>query len=170
MENIKEVANYLIESYEAFDEKPFDNSELLLHKLIYFSQRESIAITGEKLFNENIEGWRYGPVVPKLRFFFNNFSCKNSDYNLSETAKYIIDNVIAQYHKYKPEDLVDLTHDEYSWKVSRENLNVNERGNVLLKYEDIVEDAKNVRIYDHIYDMYIDEFEDVDEENAIFGF
>ncbi|EZR37161.1 hypothetical protein W392_00848 [Staphylococcus aureus VET0053R] len=33
--------------------------------------------------------------------------------------------------------------------------------------EDIKEDANKIRLYDYSYDMYIDEFEDLDEEEFI---
>lgn len=53
---------------------------------------------------------------------------------------------------------------------SRINLNNNEMGNREITPEDIIEDAKCVRLYDHVYDMYIDEFEDLNEEEVHLGF
>lgn len=53
---------------------------------------------------------------------------------------------------------------------SRINLNNNEIGNREITPEDIIEDAKNIRLYDHVYDMYIDEFEDLNEEEVHLGF
>ncbi len=38
-----------------------------LHKLLYFAQRESLAITNEPLFEENFEGWKYGSVSREVR-------------------------------------------------------------------------------------------------------
>ena len=38
-----------------------------------------------------------------------------------------------------------------------------ENGNQRLKLEDIREDAKKVRPYDHVWDMYYDEFEDAED-------
>ena len=40
----------------------------------------------------------------------------------------------------------------------------NENGYVDLNLDDIREDAKKVRPYDHVWDMYYDEFEDASEE------
>jgi len=48
----------------------------------------------------------------------------------------------------------------------RINLNNNEIGNREITPEDIIEDAKSIRLYDHVYDMYIDEFEDLNEEEV----
>ncbi|MFY2152552.1 hypothetical protein ACOSZA_06315 [Mammaliicoccus sciuri] len=49
-------------------------------------------------------------------------------------------------------------------------MNNNEMGNREITPEDIIEDAKCVRLYDHVYDMYIDEFEDLNEEEVHLGF
>jgi gp27 len=53
-----------------------------------------------------------------------------------------------------------LTHKETSWLNSRKGLKKEENGNVKIKMEDIREDAKKVRPYDYMWDMYYDEFED----------
>lgn len=49
---------------------------------------------------------------------------------------------------------------------SRINLNNNEIGNREITLKDIIEDAKSIRLNDHVYDMYIDEFEDLNEEEV----
>ncbi|MCP1287319.1 hypothetical protein NK211_07890 [Mammaliicoccus sciuri] len=49
-------------------------------------------------------------------------------------------------------------------------MNNNEIGNREITPEDIIEDAKSIRLYDHVYDMYIDEFEDLNEEEVHLGF
>ncbi|MFV5768654.1 hypothetical protein [Mammaliicoccus sciuri] len=45
-------------------------------------------------------------------------------------------------------------------------MNNNEIGNREITLEDIIEDAKSIRLNDHVYDMYIDEFEDLNEEEV----
>ena len=44
MESILNVASYIIKKYEG------NIDEMKLHKLLYFIQRESLAMTGEFLF------------------------------------------------------------------------------------------------------------------------
>lgn len=168
MATIKDFARYLIHSYEVYSRSQFDNnSELKLQKLMYLAQRESLALTGKPLFNEPFEGWRHGPVLPQLRFFFfedyepYSIDVKNK---LTETERYVIDSVVYQYGKYEAWSLADLTHREKCWLKSREGLSSNEIGNNLITYEDIREDAKKVRLYDHVYDMFVDEFEDFTDE------
>lgn len=168
MTKITEIAKYLIKSYEVNNNAEFEKSELKLQKLMYFAQREAIAITGEPLFEEQFEGWQYGPVLTDLRHYFEEDQSKIT-INLDETTKYIIDNTVTRYGKYEPWYIANLSHKETSWKNSRKGLSENEKGNNLIKLEDIKKDAENVRLYDHLYDMYIDEFEDADEENMHFG-
>lgn len=168
MTRITELAKYLIKSYETNNNAEFEKSELKLQKLMYFAQREAIAITGEPLFENQFEGWQYGPVLTELRHFFEEDQSK-SVIDLDETSKYIIDNTVTRYGKYETWYIANLSHKETSWKNSRKGLSDNEKGNNLIKLEDIKKDADNVRVYDHLYDMYIDEFEEADEENMNFG-
>lgn len=168
MSKIFDVANYIILAYENQTATRYDNSELKLQKLMYLCQRESLLLTGEVLFDDNFEGWKHGPVLPALRHFFDeDYRPINSeeDLNLTDKDKYIINNVIGQYGMYEAWYLANLTHDEISWKNSRVGLSDDEEGNNILAIEDIIEDAKNVRPYDYIFDMYLDEFEDLEEED-----
>ena len=59
------------------------DSELKLQKLVYLCQRV-IRINREKLFEENIEGWKHGPVIPELRFYDFNFIPSFENINISE--------------------------------------------------------------------------------------
>jgi len=53
-----------------------------------------------------------------------------------------------------------LTHKEISWLNSRKGLKKEENGRIKIQTEDIREDAKKVRPYDYVWDMYYDEFDD----------
>ena len=58
MEKITDVAQFFFGEYRKMSGEVID--EMKLHKLLYFAQRESIAITGQPMFNEMFEGWKYG--------------------------------------------------------------------------------------------------------------
>ena len=60
-----DVAQCIFTEYKSISGKTID--EMKLHKLLYLSQRESIAITNEPMFKENFEGWKYGPVCREVR-------------------------------------------------------------------------------------------------------
>ena len=66
MVKIVDVAAYVIEKYEELTGERLD--EMKLHKLLYFTQRESFAVAGRPAFDGEFEGWKFGPVsreVPK---------------------------------------------------------------------------------------------------------
>lgn len=65
MENILNIAKYILDEYKKISGTPID--EMKLHKLLYFTQRESLAITGEAMFVETFEGWKFGPVSRLVR-------------------------------------------------------------------------------------------------------
>ena len=55
MQSIINVAQYV---YDRYKQETGDNlDEMKLHKLLYFAQRESLAITDEPLFKEEMQGW-----------------------------------------------------------------------------------------------------------------
>lgn len=68
MERIIDVAQYIYDEYKRQSGEVID--EMKLHKLLYFAQRESLAITNTPMFNEKFEGWKYGPVSEKVRRCF----------------------------------------------------------------------------------------------------
>ncbi|MBC2180181.1 DUF4065 domain-containing protein [Listeria booriae] len=164
MKDVKTLARYLIYSYENYTKSIFEPSELKLQKLMYFAQRQSLALTGEPLFENEIQGWVHGPVVTELRHFLEEGYTPYQNEAISETDKYILDNVVNTYGKFEAWSLRDMSHAETSWKKSREGLADNQYGSNTIAIDDIRKDAEGVRIFDHQYDMYIDEFEDFDDE------
>ncbi|MBJ6744910.1 hypothetical protein JEQ21_00305 [Streptococcus sp. 121] len=50
-----------------------------------------------------------------------------------------------------------------SWRNSREGLNDSKSGNKIISKDDIRKDSEEVRVYDSLYDMYLDEFEEFEE-------
>ena len=41
-------------------------TQMKLHKLLYYAAGWHLGFTGEPLFDEDIEAWQYGPVVPSI--------------------------------------------------------------------------------------------------------
>lgn len=158
MERAIDVAQYIYEEYKKIACEPIDN--LKLQKLLYFAQRESIAITNTPLFSDTLEGWRYGPVCREVWSSFSPHGILGGNSHISHEAKYIINNIIQEYGILESWKLSELSHNEISWKNARRGLEVVENGNTPLKLSDIREDARKVRPYDYVWDMYYDEFED----------
>ncbi len=161
MEKIINVAQYVFTMYKKITGEVID--EMKLHKLLYFAQREALAITNEPLFEGEFEGWKYGPVCKEIRNSITQDGILDYDSDVSDECKYIINNIILEYGALASWKLSKLSHQEISWKNARIGLPEGVNGNKKLKLEDIREDAKKVRPYDHVWDMYYDEFEDVEE-------
>lgn len=161
MESILNVANFIFEEYKKIANTVID--EMKLHKLLYFAQRECLAITNEPLFNESFEAWQYGPVCPLVRSYYtrDGIMCDGLK-SISSTSAYIVKNVILQYGCYSSWKLSELSHKEISWKNARNGIPLNERCCKTLSLDDIRKDAEHVRPYDSLYDMYYDEFDDVE--------
>lgn len=160
MEKIINVAQYVFSEYKRITGEVID--EMKLHKLLYFAQRESLAITNEPLFEGEFEGRKYGPVCKEIRNSITQDGIIDCDSDISDECKYIVNNVILEYSSLASWKLSELSHKEKSWINSRIGLHDGENGNRKLKLEDIREDAKKVRPYDHVWDMYYDEFEDAE--------
>ncbi len=162
MDTIIDTASYIIKKYREITGENLD--KMKLHKLLYFTQREAFAITGQPAFEGILEGWKYGPVSPEVNKIYNRkkFSVKTKD--ISDKLKYIINNVILEYGSLASWKLSEISHKETSWLNSRQGLKNTENGSNPLKLSDIREDAKKIRPYDHVWDMYYDEFEDYDDQ------
>ncbi len=102
-----------------------DISNLKLNKLVYISVGFSLAILDKDLFKEDIEAWRYGPVIPSLYHEFKGYGAtiirvfskqKGKDYPKIEAKedKDVIDvlGIVWQYYKGKSGlNLIHLTHE-----------------------------------------------------------
>lgn len=164
MERILDVAQFIFDEYRRISGERID--EMKLHKLLYFSQRESFAILGQPLFQESMEGWKYGPVSVDVRMRFGEDGIEADTKEVSLDAAYILKNVILEYGQIASWRLSELTHQELSWLNARKGLKPKENGNRPLALDDIKKDAEKVRPYDHVWDMYYDEFDDFQEEAA----
>ena len=159
MEKILNVAEYIFKEYNRVAGELID--EMKLQKLLYFSQRETLAILNKPLFNEEFEGWKYGPISREVRTVYTEDGINADTKDIKNESKYIINNVILEYGALASWKLSKISHKEISWINSRKGLKDGENRNRKIKLEDIREDAKKVRPYDHVWDMYYDEFEDV---------
>lgn len=159
MKRIVSVAHYIYSEYKNIFGACID--EMKLHKLLYLAQRESLAITGNPLFDGVFHGWKFGPVNLDVRKHFKRgkFS-DNVRINISSESAYIAKNIILQYGASGSWNLSELSHSESSWKNSRIGIPDGVNGDKIISIDDIREDAKSVRPYDSLWDMYYDEFED----------
>lgn len=118
----QDIAKYIINYYH---EKGIDITNLKLQKLLYYVQGECLAtpsINGA-CFDDEIQAWKHGPVVPSVYFTYNIFMdnpiwLMPSDGipEIDEKYKKVIDQVLDRYQDWDPWALVEQTHKENPWK------------------------------------------------------
>lgn len=161
MERVIDVANYIYNHYKLISGGD-KLDEMKLHKLLYFAQRECLAITGKPMFREALQGWKYGPVSVETRHaYYEGDGIIEKTKDVSVESARMLRGIIEEYGQYTSWKLSEMSHQELSWKNARQGLHANDPGNKELKIEDIMEDAKKVRPFDHLWGMYYDEFEDL---------
>lgn len=161
MDRVIDIAEYIFQEYKKTSGKIID--EMKLHKLLYFCQRESLAITDTPMFQENFEGWKYGPVCREVRAVYTEDGIFAETHEISDENMYIAKNMLLEYGAFESWKLSEISHKEISWRNSRLGIQDGENGSKILSLTDIRKDAEKVRPYDHLWDMYYDEFEDVED-------
>lgn len=105
-----------------------------LQKLVYYSQAWSLVWDEQPLFQERIEAWAHGPVVPALydahKGSFKLSELASGDANsLTSDEQETIDAVLEYYGDKTSQWLSDLTHKEDPWLDARADLPPGRRGN-----------------------------------------
>lgn len=127
----KELAAYICKKYK--DEHGEKISPVRLQKTLYFCfaywggfarkgklQNASEIDTkdfSEILFDNDIEAWVYGPVIPDVYFQYDKIeSFENPNlFDNKNMVKEIIDNVIEDSYSINDFRLVDISHKDQSW-------------------------------------------------------
>lgn len=151
----KELACYIIDYYNNKFSK--DISPIKLQKSLYFcfaywggfvrkSKMNETEVTINKsdwLFDEKIEAWVYGPVVPDVYHDSNLENNKNLNlFNQEEDVKDYIDGVLDNILSVSDFKLVEVSHSDNCWK---KNFNPNSiNHNVEIDKEDIIQEYAKI--------------------------
>ena len=145
MEKLIDVASYIYNRYHQTTGEKID--EMKLHKLLYFSQRESLIQNDEPMFPEVFYAWKYGPVLNEIRVMYRNGTFSSSvDESACKRIGKIMDSVVERYADKDSWSLSRLTRGEVSWKKSRIGIPDNENGDSVMNNEDIRADAERIRV------------------------
>lgn len=159
MDRIVDCAQYLITRYKEISGVVID--EMRLHKLLYFTQRQSFAEFGEPAFKEDFEGWKFGPVSREVKRNFYEGEIIIPTREISGNNEHLISSVIYEYGEYADWKLDELIKKESSFQNARKDLTPYQNGTVVMKLDDIKRDAEKIRLFDHEWGMYYDEFDDM---------
>jgi uncharacterized phage-associated protein len=115
-------------------------SNLKLQKLCYYAQGFHLAGRGKRLFQNDIEAWQHGPVVPELYNKYKSYGSGElpvsedfSTADFPEDIKDLLGEVYQQYGQYSAWRLRDMTHQESPWR------NAKKRKDRLVSDHDMVE-------------------------------
>ena len=142
MATVHDVAAYILK-------KRGRMSAMRMQKLVYYSQAWSLVWDDRPLFQERIEAWANGPVVPELfekhrgKFELSRWPLGNPDV-LNSTEQETVDIVLDFYASHNAQWLSDLTHREDPWRDARKGLPEGERGNRIIKHSALQEYYANL--------------------------
>ena len=114
-----------------------------LHKLLYYCQAWSLVWDEEPLFEQRIEAWSNGPVVPEVyKIHRGQFKISPDDdwldfgegIELTPSQIETIDVVLQAYGDKDSAELSQLTHREKPWLEAREGVPVGERSNNVITH------------------------------------
>lgn len=132
-----DVAKYFISSFQKKDK---EISNLKLQKLLYYAQAWHLALYDVPLFDDKIEAWVHGPVVPGVfreykRFGWNPLSVQGANHIFSDEVNSHLKEVVRVYGKFDAVDLERMTHREDPWRDARGNLAPDEPSNRAITLE-----------------------------------
>jgi uncharacterized phage-associated protein len=143
----EEVADFFV-FQSRVDNRPITNKKL--QKLLYYAQAWSLVLNKKKLFNENIEAWIHGPVVPEIYKKYKKYGASDISGGCESVAVLekiredhetyeVLMEVWNLYGKFDGDYLEVLTHSEDPWLKTREGLDKSESSNLVIS-EQIIKD------------------------------
>jgi uncharacterized phage-associated protein len=115
MAKLFDVAGFFLDYSQKTDEAI---TNMRLNKLLYFAYGLHLSRTGESLFNETIEAWEFGPVVPDVYHRYKSFRehpigvqqivLDRNDFSEQEYESLI--ETARLYGKYVTSALVSISH------------------------------------------------------------
>lgn len=143
--DVVKVASYLVKRY--YEDMKLQITEMKLHKLLYFTQRESFIQLGEPIFCDKFQAWRYGPVLVQVRELYKS-NRLNIMPSLEELEPYsnVFNVIMTDYAPLDTWTLSDMTHAESSWKNARIGLMPSDKGSIEMNVEDIRSDAFRMQL------------------------
>lgn len=112
-------------------------THLKLQKLVYYAQAWSLAARGKPLFDEDIQAWAHGPVVPSLFRAFRGYGMDPIPAPASvpcldpETVE-LLGEVLDVYGEHSAKKLEQLTHRERPWRDARGDLSPEARSDAVI--------------------------------------
>lgn len=101
-------------------------TNMKLNKMLYYQQGFHLAYFGNPLFDDEIEAWMYGPVVPSIYEKYDRYNSSGIEPN--KDSNFLFDNpkelalfneVFKVYNVFSAIGLMNMTHNEAPWKTTK---------------------------------------------------
>jgi uncharacterized phage-associated protein len=142
----RHAADYLI----AFSREVGDPlTNLKLQKLLFYAQGWFLALQDRPLFNERIEAWPHGPVVPPIYGTFKKWGWSpiGEDIAVPEFSKEVkahLDEVMKVFGGFTAYTLEQMTHNEKPWIDARGSLLPDEPSTSVISHESMKAHFKQI--------------------------
>ena len=123
--NVYEIANLILRlAYNGYGSEPISNMKL--QKLLYYEQGYHLAYFGTPLFDEEIEAWKYGPVVPQIYEKYKKYENhpimpEDGEVSISGEHYELFYNIFTFFNQYSAFGLMEKTHREDPWLLTSRN-------------------------------------------------
>lgn len=132
MANVVDVAAYALNELGSA-------STMKLQKIVFYSQAYNLVKYNRPLFDEEIQAWANGPVVPALfSLHRRQFVIKKGFFSgwakgcLSAQDASVVDHVVNRLGEKSGAELSELTHNEDPWRNARKGVPESERSNNII--------------------------------------
>lgn len=130
MPTAQDVANFFLNIAADTSDDPITN--LKLQKLTYYAQGYHLALFQEPLFDQPIEAWTHGPVVPELYRSYSHYGRApipspvdfDATEHFSPEQLELLDDIYSVFGQYSAWKLRNMTHEETPWLSHEEDASV----------------------------------------------
>ena len=124
-------------------------THLQVQKLLYFAQAWHMMVLERPLFEEDMQAWPHGPVVPSVwhefkRFSWNPIQQGGATDGIAEDSLSILAQVCDTYGAFGAKKLEAMTHSESPWIQARGTRGPEERCEEVISKESILSYYKEV--------------------------
>jgi uncharacterized phage-associated protein len=117
-----DIANWFLASIDREVGDPI--TPLKLQKLVYYAQAWALALLERPLFEEDLEAWTHGPVVPSLFEQFKDNGLEALPYPdevplFDSEVEILLEEILDVYGHLPVRQLEKLIQNEAPWKIAR---------------------------------------------------
>lgn len=117
-------------------------THLKVQKLVYYAQGWAMVYLGKPLFDEDMQAWAHGPVVPSVWNHFRDqgyqaLPVQKITKRVGDDVAQLLASVNERYGIYSAKKLEHMTHSEPPWKNARKGLPAEARCTETISKDDI---------------------------------